>query len=158
MSRWVVLLHVLCGFWFVAGLVGRDVTLGKARRIRDIGVIVELAELAGRFDRLMVVPGSIAVFVLGLITAWIQGRPFTGSGNWWLLTSLLLYLSLMPLIPLVFLPRGRIFETALTEAVDLGEVTPDLTAAFQDKAVRTTRLYEWFMVTAVIVLMVTKPF
>lgn len=158
MSRWVVLAHVLSAFWFVAGLVGRDVTLGKARRTRDVGVVAELAELAGRFDRLMVVPGSIAVFVLGLLTVWAQGRPLTGTGNWWLLTSLLLYLTLMPLIPLVFIPRGRIFERALTDAIERSEVTSDLTKAFQDTAVRATRLYEWFMVTAVIVLMVTQPF
>jgi hypothetical protein len=64
----------------------------------------------------------------------------------------------MPLIPLVFLPRGRIFELALTDAVERGEVTPALTSALEDRAVRATRVYEWFMVTAVIVLMVTKPF
>jgi hypothetical protein len=157
-SEWVVLAHVLSAFWFVAGLVGRDVTLGKARRTHEVGAVAELAELAGRFDRLMVVPGSMAVFVLGLLTVWVQGRPLTGTGNWWLLTSLLLYLSLMPLIPLVFLPRGRIFELALTDAVERGEVTSGLTAAFDDKAVRATRRYEWIMVTAVIVLMVTKPF
>ena len=158
MSEWAVLLHVLSAFWFVAGLVGRDVTLGKARRTRDVGVVGELAGLAGRFDRLMVVPGSIAVFVLGLLTVWVQGRPLTGTGNWWLLTSLLLYLSLMPLIPLVFLPRGRIFGHALADAMERGEVTSTLTAAFDDKAVHATRLYERFMVVAVIVLMVTKPF
>jgi hypothetical protein len=157
-STWVVLLHVLTAFWFVAGLVGRDVTLGKARTTRDIGVVAELAELAGRFDRLMVVPGSIAVFVFGLLTVWAQGRPLAGTGNWWLLTSLVLYLTLMPLIPLVFIPRGRIFELALADAMERGEVTPALNAAFKDKAVRATRLYEWFMVTVVIVLMVTKPF
>ncbi len=158
MSRWLVLLHVLTAFWFVAGLAGRDITLEKARKTKNIGVVAELAELAGRFDRLMVVPGSIAVLVLGLLTVWAQGRPLTGSGNWWLLISLLLYLSLLPLIPLVFIPRGRIFEDALTEAVGRGEVTSALTAAFEDKAVRATRLYERFMVAAVIVLMVTKPF
>lgn len=158
MSRWLVLLHVLTAFWFVAGLVGRDITLEKARKTKNIGIVAELAELAGRFDRLMVVPGSIAVFVLGLLTVWAQGRPLTGSGHWWLLISLLLYLSLMPLIPLVFIPRGRIFEDALTEAVGRGEVTSALTTAFEDKAVRATRLYERFMVAAVIVLMVTKPF
>jgi uncharacterized membrane protein len=157
-NRWAVLVHVLSAFGFVGGLAGRDVTLGKARRTREVGVVAELAELAGRFDRLMVVPGSIAVLVLGLLTVWVQGRPLTGSGNWWLLTSLVLYLSLMPLIPLVFLPRGRIFELALTDAVERGEVTPALTSALEDRAVRATRVYEWFMVTAVIVLMVTKPF
>ena len=29
MSEWVVLVHVATAFWFVAGLVGRDLSLGK---------------------------------------------------------------------------------------------------------------------------------
>ena len=138
----MILVHVLSAFWFVAGLIGRDVTLGKARRTRDVRVVGELAELAGRFDRAMVMPGSIVVLALGLITAWVQGRPFTGTGNWWLLTSLLVYLSIVPLVPLVFLPRGRIFEGALADATQRGEVTLELTTSLNDRAVLGARLYE----------------
>jgi hypothetical protein len=154
----MILVHVLSAFWFVAGLIGRDVTLGKARRARDVRVVGELAELAGRFDRAMVMPGSIVVLALGLITAWVQGRPFTGTGNWWLLTSLLVYLSIVPLVPLVFLPRGRIFEGALADATQRGEVTLELTTSLNDRAVLGARLYERLAVVTVLVLMVTKPF
>ena len=48
MSEWVVALHVLIAFWFVAGLIGRDVTLAKARGTDDARLVHELAELAGR--------------------------------------------------------------------------------------------------------------
>jgi hypothetical protein len=66
-SGWVVLLHVAVAFWFVAGLPGRNLTLARARSSRRIGSVDELVELAGRFDRLMVIPGSLAVLLLGLL-------------------------------------------------------------------------------------------
>jgi hypothetical protein len=34
--QWVVLLHVAVPFWFVAGLLGRNVTMAKARPATDI--------------------------------------------------------------------------------------------------------------------------
>jgi uncharacterized membrane protein len=105
-SRWVVLLHVAVAFWFVAGLVGRNLTLARARASDQLGSAAALVELAGRFERLMVIPGSFAVLVLGLLAAWATDRPFTGPGNGWLLASLLLYVPLFAMVPLVFLPRG----------------------------------------------------
>ena len=133
-------------------------TLAKARKTTKVDLLQELAELAGRFDRFAVIPGSIAVFFLGLITAWVQGRTLTGPGNWWLLTSLLLYVSLLPLVPLVFLPSGKVFDQALKDAVEDGRVTSKLTAALDQHGVRLTRTYERIVVTLIIVLMVTKPF
>ena len=88
MARWVVLVHVAVAFWFVAGLVGRDLTLARARASDQLGPAAALVELAGRFERLMVIPGSFAVLVLGLLAAWATDRPFTGPGNGWLLASL----------------------------------------------------------------------
>jgi hypothetical protein len=63
-----------------------------------------------------------------------------------------------PLVPLVFLPRGKVFDAALADAEAAGEVTPALTAAFHDPAVAAARWYELGVVAAIIVLMVTKPF
>jgi hypothetical protein len=157
-SKWVVALHVLIAFWFVAGLLGRDITLAKARTSTDVGLVAELAELAGRFERMMVRPGSIAVLVAGLLAAWSQHRPLAGTGNWWLLISLIVFLSGIPLIPLVFLPRGRVFERALREAQAGGTVTPALTAALRDPAVQAARTYELVTLLVIITLMVTKPF
>ena len=67
MSRWVVLLHVAVAFWFVAGLIGRNLTLARARSRQQVRLVAELVGLAGRFERLMVVPGSFAVLLLGLV-------------------------------------------------------------------------------------------
>jgi hypothetical protein len=157
-SEWVVLLHVATAFWFVGGLIGRWVALSRARAVHDIEVLSELVELGGRFERWMVQPASFAILITGLLAAWAEDLPWTGDGNWWLLTSLVLFVSVGLLVPLVFIPRGRLFEAALTRATEIGEVSPELTAAFGDALVGFARIYEVVAVAAVLVLMVTKPF
>jgi hypothetical protein len=157
-SQVIKAVHVLIGFWFVAGLVGRGVTLARARRTRDLGTMGELLNVAGVFDRLMVIPGSAAVLVAGLLTMWAQGRSLFAPHQWWLGVSLIVFISSIPLVPLVFLPRGKRFEAALEEARSRGEVTAELTAAYRDGWVAFARTYELAMVAFVIVLMVTKPF
>lgn len=124
-----MVLHVVAAFWFVGGLLGRDITLARARRGSDVGVVAELVGLAGTFERFMVRPGSIAVLAAGLLAVWARDLSFTTG---WVLASLVLYLSLVPLVPLVFLRRGRIFDAALTGAVGRGEITDELAAAFRE--------------------------
>lgn len=158
MSTWLLLLHVFAGFWFVSGLVGRDVTLAAARRRTDIRSIATLTGAAGIFDRFAVVPGLPAAVALGLLTMWAQGRSPFEDGNWWLTAALLLFASIVALVPTVWIPRGRVFEEALEDAVREGQVTPRLTAAFNDRTVRASRIYERLATAAIIVLMVTKPF
>jgi uncharacterized membrane protein len=158
MSKWVVLLHVAVAFAFVAGIIGRDLTLHKARTTGDVNIAGALVELAGRFERILVKPGSFAVLVAGLWAAFARHDSFTDSGSRWLLVSLILYVSSIPFIPLVFIPRGRVFEQALEQAKERGEVTPELSAAFHDPAVAFARNYELVMIAAIVVLMVTKPF
>ena len=106
----------------------------------------------------MAEPGSFAVPLAGLAAAFAQGLAWTGSGNWWLLTSLVPFLSLAPMIPLIYLPRGRVFEAALAAGRDRGEVTPELRAAFGNSLVSFARIYEVAVVGIVLALMVTKPF
>jgi uncharacterized membrane protein len=154
----LVLLHVAVAFWFVAGLIGRNVALGRARFGGQLEVVAELVQLAGRFERLMVIPGSFAVLLLGLLVAWAQGRPLAGSGNGWLLVSLILYVALMAQVPLVFRPRGRVFDRALEDAERQGRVTPALASAFRDPVVATARNLELVGVAVILALMVTKPF
>jgi uncharacterized membrane protein len=156
------LLHVLTAFWLVSGLVGRGLTLAQAERTTDIPRMRSLLTLAGRFERLMVIPASFAVLLFGLLTAWVLGVPLLGflqgaSSNW-LLLSLLLYLSTIPLIPLIFIPRGKAFESALEEATAQGTVTTGLQTAFADPVVRAAHIYEFAAIAVVLILMVTRPF
>ena len=47
-SEWVVLPHAAVAFWFVAGLLGRNVTMARARSADDLSTLVELVDLSGR--------------------------------------------------------------------------------------------------------------
>src|SRR5687768_4348204 len=107
------LLHVLSAFWFISGLLGRQVCLAQAARTREFPAFLTLLTLSGRFEERMLIPGQMAVLVLGLLTAWLQGQPILGAlqgaSTNWLLASLGIFLTSIPLVVLVFLPRGRHF-------------------------------------------------
>ena len=157
----VVLIHALVGVVFVAGLVGRWIVLGAAARATELPAMKTLAAAAGPFERIVII-GSMLVMLLGLVAAFAAGRsvlgPLTGGSVDWLFVSLLLFVSIIPLVPLVFLPRGRVFEAAMAEAEAAGQVTPALRAAWADPIVRAAHIYELGAVTAVLVLMLSKPF
>jgi hypothetical protein len=158
----LIVLHVLAAFMLVGGLVGRNVVLWQAARASEVHAAGTLVGAAGLFERFMVIPGSFAVLAFGLLAAWARGIPplgfLQGAPTNWLLISLLLYLSLMALIPTVFIPRGKVFDASLHEALAQGQVTPTLRAAFADRTVGAARLYELVVVGVVIVLMVARPF
>ena len=153
--------HALVGVLFVGGLVGRWIVLGLAQRASSLGEMRTLLRAAMPFERIVVF-GSAFVLILGIATAAAQGRPFLGPIQGapvdWLFVALAIYLSIIPLVPLVFLPRGRMFEVALQEATDASTVTPALAAAWSDRVVRAAHLYELGAVTVVLVLMLAKPF
>ena len=157
----VVLVHALTGIVFVAGLVGRWIVLGAAERASTLGAMRTLTSAAMPFERIVIVSSSL-VLLFGVIAALAQGRnllgPFGGGTLDWLFVSLVLYLSNLPLVPLVFLPRGKVFDAALAQAESEGHVTPGLTAAWTDPVVRTAHLYELGTTTIVLILMLTKPF
>jgi hypothetical protein len=130
------------------------------RRADELATVQGLLRASSVFER-MVIPASLAVLVLGLLTAWSFGYPLLGSlqgrGGNWLPVSLLLYLSTIPLVPLIFLPKGRRFGLVLDEAVAINRVTPALVGAFGDPRVRAAHVYE-FAVVVVLVLMLSRPF
>jgi hypothetical protein len=146
---------------FISGLVGRWITLGKAAHATEIRDLQTLLDLSSRFERIVVVSSSL-VLVFGVATAIAQGRPFLGPIQGapvdWLFASLLIYVSAIPLVPIVFLPRGRVFGAALEEATRDGEVTAGLRAAFADPVVRAAHIYEFAVTFTVLVLMISKPF
>ena len=153
--------HALLGILVVAALVGRWTTLIQASRTTDIAAVHTLLGLSDRFEW-MAIRIPPVVLILGIATAIAQGRPFLGpfqgAGFDWLFVSIVIYLSVIPVIPIVFLPRGRVFAAALDEATGLGTVTPALTAAFRDPVVFAAHAYELTVILVVFVLMITKPF
>ena len=155
-------LHIMASFWLITGILGRHVALSKAEQSKDIRTTCTLLPVASVFENGMVRPSSTAVLLAGLATAWAQGWPILGflqgGASNWLLVSLLLTLSFIPVVALVFIPRGKIFEQRLNEAIAKDQVTPELTAAFNDPAVQAARRYEIAALVVIIFLMVVKPF
>jgi hypothetical protein len=153
--------HALLGVWFVAALVGRWVALTAAARATEIEALKGMLTVSSRFERIVIVVPSL-VLILGIATAIAQGRaflgPIQGAPVDWLFASLVIFLSPLPLVPLVFLPKGKGFEAALVEAEGLGIVTERLTAAFRDRTVFAARVYELGSTLVVLVLMIAKPF
>ena len=153
--------HAVTGALFLGALIGRWIVLGLAERAETIGNMQVLTRAARPFERL-VIGTSALVLVLGVASAIGQGRPFLGPLQGarvdWLFVSVLLFLSVLPLVRLVFLPRGRVFDAAMEDAVARGELTGELAGAWSDPVVRAAHLYELAVVTVVFVLMVLKPF
>src|SRR5215207_3312421 len=155
-------LHVATALMFIGGLIGRTLIMWHASKTDDVKMVREAVRLAGYFERWLVIPGSFAVLGFGLITAWVQHwnvlGSLQGSPSNWLLVSTVLYLTMIPLIKFVFLPRGKVFAQALEDAEVQGIVTPRLTDAFHDQAVRFAHHYEWATTVVITLLMVMKPF
>jgi hypothetical protein len=67
------------------------------------------------------------------VAAWTRGWPLLGvlqgSPINWLFVSFLLYLTQIPIIIFIFLPRGKLFGQKLAVAQAPGMITPDLHAS-----------------------------
>jgi hypothetical protein len=151
------LLHVAIAIVFVSGLIGRWIILTRAARADDPEAAALLAHAAGPFEQI-VIRGGPWLIGAGLLTAWAQGYPWLGLTTGWMLASVILLLTTIPAVPLIFLPRGRVFEAELESARQQRAMTPGLRAAFADSAVATARRWEFVVIGLVVVLMVTKPF
>jgi len=156
-ASWMKLVHVGIAFAFVAGLMGRGVLLARAAASDDVEAAYGLAKAAGPFER-MVQVASAAILPAGMLTAGLQGYEWLGLTTAWMLLSTIILLSTLPLVPLIFIPRGRVFEAALETARERGSVTPELRAAWRDPAVAFARRYELVAVAIIIAVMVLKPF
>lgn len=155
-------IHILSVLWLVAGTAGRGACTGLAGRTDDINSVRTLMQAASAFEMKMVRPASLFILVTGLITARMGGWPILGflqgaSVNW-VLAALVIYLTIIPVIVFVFLPRGRVYHKALQDAGARGAVTAELRAALHDPAIRSARLYEILILLVVTFLMVVKPF
>jgi hypothetical protein len=157
----VAVSHALLGILFFAGLVGRGIVLALAERATTLDAMRTLTRAAAPFEWLVIRVGSVAV-LLGIATALLQGRallgPIQGGSVDWLFVSIVLLLTVAPLPPLVFLPRGRVFEAALADASARAEVTPELHRAWRDPVVRAAHAWELVVLTVVLALMIAKPF
>ena len=157
-----VVLHVLSVLWLVAGIVGRDLSWRHAGQAADLSQLKAIASLASAFELRAVRPPTFIVLVTGLLAVQLRGYGLfafaRGAGPAWPFTALLIYLSIIPVIVFVFLPKGRAYHAALAEAESRNEITARLRAAIADPAVRAGRAYEMLMIAVLVFLMVVKPF
>lgn len=159
-SNLIVVLHVLTVFLLVGGILGRDITYRQAARATDLAQLRHYVALGSIFERRLVRPTTGWVLFAGLGAAWARGWPILGlhHGPHWVLAAILIYLTIIPWIVFVFIPRGKVFQAALEEAIPLGDVTPRLRAALKDPWVETARVYELLMIAVLTWLMVARPF
>jgi len=158
----VKLLHIGAVIACVGGIFARQVVRGLAKRSGDIHTFASMSRAAGRIEAVLVIPGTSAILVFGVMLALMGGGPMLGflqgASRNWLLVSNLLLLAMLILIPTVLVPRGRAFEPILQDALQRSEFTPELHAAMDDGAVRFAHLYEELALIVITALMVLKPF
>ena len=151
------LLHVALALALTAGVVGRWIVLHRAAESLELSQTVSLLETAAPFERMTIV-SSMLILPAGLLTAWAQGYEWLGLATGWMLASTVIYFALFALVPTVFLPAGRRFDTALAGAREAGTVSADLDAAFADPRVRAAHWAELIGFGVIVALMVLKPF
>lgn len=157
------LLHVLAAFWMISGVVGRGVTFWQAGRVKNVHEVHALLQVSEFFELYAVIPTGAAIMLFGLILTWMQKWPIfgflQGSSSNWLLVSFILFVGGSAVIaPLRLIDRRRQRTRALEQALVQGTITPELTAALNDKVVKRFRSAEFIVLVIILVLMVTKPF
>jgi len=155
-------LHIVAVSMFVGGLFARQLIRRSAKQTNDIHVFATLNHAAGKVESILVIPGSQATLVLGIILALIGRVPILGflqgASQNWLLVSNILLIGTLVIVPTIFIPRGKKFEPLLQSALAKGEITSELHAAMNDNVVKLAHLYEEVSIIAIVALMVLKPF
>jgi uncharacterized membrane protein len=155
-------LHITAVAITIGGMFARQLVRSNALKSDDIKSVVSLTHAAVRMDRMMVIPGSNLMILLGIALAVMQKWPIfgflQGADRNWLLVSNLLLLVMIVLIPGVFIPHNKKVEAHLQTANSEGRVTPELSTALNDRRNRIAHLAEEIIVLVVAALMVLKPF
>ena len=158
------LLHILASFALIGGEIGRMIAFQRAKKATDIKVVAEMLQLSTFFSTKLVSFGGLATVLLGLITAGAQGGAvlilgfLMGGTMNWPLAALVLYIIIMALVGSIAIPRGKAIGQALGAAIGQGKITPELTAAMNDKTYNTNFLVQDILVLLIVILMVMKPF
>ena len=155
-------LHIASALAFVGGLFARQLVRGLADQSADVRTFADLSRAAGRIENVLVIPGNLAVIVVGILLSLVTRAPMLGflqgASQNWLLASLVLLVLGMAAVPLVFVPRGKLFDVELQRALQQGAITPALRTMLHDPLVRATHVAELVLVIVVLWLMVAKPF
>jgi len=155
-------LHVLAAIALVGGIFARQIVRREAGRSADVRSFAALTIAARRIENLLVIPGSLAAVVIGVVLGLITDAPilgyFQGAERNWLLVANVLILSLILLPAWVFVPHRRRIEDALKTALESDRITADLKAVWSEPAPRFWHHVEEVAVLVVVLLMALRPF
>ena len=163
--NWYLLLrflHILSSIIFIGGIFARQAVRARGKKSTNIRELDTYFAAAGQIEKLMVIPGNMAVIFFGILLAILMKAPIFGflqgaSQNWLLATNLMLVAGGL-MVPMIFVPRGKIYDRLLQEALARDEITQELRAHLDDGVVKTAHFLEMFLVVVIVILMVFKPF
>ncbi|MDO8753073.1 MAG: DUF2269 family protein, partial [Anaerolineales bacterium] len=92
-------LHIIAVTLTIGGMFARQLVRGFAKRSDDVNVVASLIRVTMRMDRVLVIPWSNIMIVMGIILAIMQKWPVFGflqgsSQNWLLVSNTLLIVML----------------------------------------------------------------
>lgn len=157
----IVVVHVFSAIAMVAGLVARELTRMQMRKTNELAGYLTLLDMVGRFENILVRPGSMLIAVSGILLAVLEGYPLFGflQGGQvnWLLISNLLVVSIVALIIFVFIPQGKQFDRLVAESKQKGEITPALRDEDGRPILVWAHRWENVATALILFLMIAKP-
>jgi uncharacterized membrane protein len=155
-------LHILAVTITIGGMFARQLVRAYAKKSDDVKAVASLTRVAVRIDRVMVIPWSNLMIIMGIILAIMLKWPIFGflqgaSQNWLLVSNILLIIMLTAIFT-VFVPQNKRVESLLQTALSEGRITPELSAALDDNVNKLAHHVEEVVILIVAALMVLKPF
>ncbi len=154
--------HILSVIMMIGGMFARQLVRRMAKNQADVRLVAPLTHLAGRLDRLMVIPGSNATLVFGVVLALIGRQPIfgflQGSSANWLLAANILLVCVLVIVFSVFVPHNKKLAVILQGALAAGQITAELRAALDDPRLALAHHFEEAATLVITALMVFNPF
>jgi uncharacterized membrane protein len=157
----VKFLHISAVTITIGGMFARQLVRSYAKKSEDVSVVASLIRVAVRIDRVLVIPWSNIMIVMGIVLAIMQKWPVFGflqgaSQNWLLISNILLVIMLIAIFA-VFIPHNKKVEVILQSALTEGHITPELSAALADRMNTLAHYAEEVIILVIVALMVLKP-
>jgi hypothetical protein len=143
-------------------MFSRQLVRGYAKKIDDLKVIASLNRVAVGIDRIMVIPWSNVMIIMGIILAVMLKWPIfgflQGASQNWLLVSNILMLIMLGTIFTIFVPHNKKIEAILQIALEEGRVTAELSSAMEDRTNQMAHFAEEIIILTIAALIVLKSF